>query len=395
MKARILFLAAALTLAALPARAQEQTEFQELVAQAFEAELQELVAQAWYAEAAATERSAARFSGDFARARDMRERASQAREDAFVVENAREYVRNASSKAKYARRRLALISENPLAFRQGEAERWERAAQAWEAIAATAKERGRQAQEYPKLVAVAERTEAKAWNTQKDRETAEGRRNHRAQNAQWAASKARERLKGAERKRDARAWERAAQAWEAVATVEADFELQVAAHRERQLQAERKRQRQLQAERERQRQAAAQRRREAEAAQRKRAAEVAQRQAAQRQKQQARPVVAAYEAQARAWDAEADYDFVEYDGFNEPKQSKAAGARINAARAEGGGSFAREQASRANLHALRARENASDWRSTARYETGGLKELANKAAKAWESAAQAWEAVGE
>lgn len=141
--------------------------------------------------------------------------------------------------------------------------------------------------------------------------------------------------------------------------------------------------------------AALERRREAEAAQRKREAEAAQRQAAQRQKQQARPVVAAYEAQARAWDAEADFDFVEYDGFNEPKQSQAAGARINAARAEGGGSFAREQASRANLHALRARENASDWRSTAGRKTGGLKELANKAAQAWESAAQAWDAVGE
>ncbi len=114
-----------------------------------------------------------------------------------------------------------------------------------------------------------------------------------------------------------------------------------------------------------------------------------------RRREQARPVVAAYEAQARAWNAEADYDFVEYDGFNEPKQRQAAGARINAARAEGGGSFAREQASRANLHALRARENASDWRSTARRKPGGLKELANKAAQAWESAAQAWEEVGE
>ena len=116
--------------------------------------------------------------------------------------------------------------------------------------------------------------------------------------------------------------------------------------------------------------------------------------AAQRARQE-RPVVRAYRVQARAWDAEADFDFVEYDGFNEDKKSSAAGARINASRAANSASFAREQASRANLHALRARENASDWRRTAGRETGGLKELANKAAQAWESAAQAWEAVGE
>ncbi len=112
-------------------------------------------------------------------------------------------------------------------------------------------------------------------------------------------------------------------------------------------------------------------------------------------------VAAAYEAEARAWDAEADFDFVYWDGFNGDKKNKASDARMNAWEATGAGdfrpqaNFVREQASRAHLHVLRARENASRWRRVAGSETGGLKELANKAAAAWESAAQAWEAVGK
>ncbi len=106
-------------------------------------------------------------------------------------------------------------------------------------------------------------------------------------------------------------------------------------------------------------------------------------------------VVAAYETQAQAWDAEADYYFVAYDGQNSDEKAKAAGERVNASRAWEWASFAQETASEAHLHALRARTNASDMQRASGQNTGGLKDLANKAAEAWETAAQAWEAIAE
>ena len=104
-------------------------------------------------------------------------------------------------------------------------------------------------------------------------------------------------------------------------------------------------------------------------------------------------VATAYAANVAAWNAEADYDFVEYDGFNFDKKIKATGAKFNAATAEADGSFAQDKATEAHLHVLRAQENASDMRRAAGRHSGGLKELANKAAQAWDASARAWEAV--
>ena len=172
---------------------------------------------------------------------------------------------------------------------------------------------------------------------------------------------------------------------------QAAAELERRAERKRQA-LERERQRQA-AERERQRQAA-ERERQRQATEREQQRQAAERERQRQEAERIRQAVArAYEVQALAWDAEADYDFVEYDGWNSDKKSNASGARINASRARNGDSFAQRQASNAHLHILRARENASDMRRNARFDTGGKKELANKAATAWERAARAWEAV--
>ena len=94
-------------------------------------------------------------------------------------------------------------------------------------------------------------------------------------------------------------------------------------------------------------------------------------------------VADAYEAQAQAWEAEADYGFVKYDGRNYDKKNNASYAWGDASRVRRNISDAQEIVSNAHLHVLRARENASNWRRTAWWENDGLKELANKAAEAW------------
>ena len=198
------------------------------------------------------------------------------------------------------------------------------------------------------------------------------------------ASRARKYVLLAQKERLAAAWYAAAEAWEAAAgaweAAAAERERRAAAERERQAAAERERQ----AAAERERQAAE---REWQAAER----EWRQQAAATQPIREA--VAAAYTANKLAWNAEADYDFVEYDGFNSDKKSKATGAGINAAWAIDSAGFARAQAAEAHLHVLRAQENASDMRRAAGRHSGGLKELANKAAQAWNASAAAWEAV--
>ena len=185
--------------------------------------------------------------------------------------------------------------------------------------------------------------------------------------------------------RTAAAWEKAAEAWKPFAEAK---------------EAEQERQRRAEAE-------AEAREREAKAA-RERQREAAAEAARERMRPIREAVAAAYYAEARAWDAEADFDFVYWDGYNGDKKAKAEQALWNAEKAnqdemrddisrilgaQTSASFAQDAASNANLHTLRAQENASDWRRTAGSETGGLRELANKVATAWEAAAQAWEAV--
>ena len=58
--------------------------------------------------------------------------------------------------------------------------------------------------------------------------------------------------------------------------------------------------------------------------------------------------------------------------------------------------YAKPKAQQAHLLALRARERKGNAMSTMEYkEQEGIKELAKKAAEAWEAAAQAWEHVAD
>ncbi len=105
------------------------------------------------------------------------------------------------------------------------------------------------------------------------------------------------------------------------------------------------------------------------------------------------PFARAYYAQARALFAEGDYEYLERGVTT--KKEDAASAKYNAERAwsKDNASFLREQTRMAHLHAARAQVNASNWRHTERKKTDVPKELANKAAVAWEEAAEAWEAI--
>ncbi len=352
---RILFLAAALTLAALPVQAQEQTELKELVAAALEA-----VAAAWEAEAQLQEVLAVEYAKSredslkyLEAASELRERASELREwaagaraeyEAFAVEYEALVAAYAADAPGRAARRREVTSEIKTASNYAEhkaaAQAGEVATQAWEAaVQATEAAVCAGGNELQKLVAAAFEANAARPGlfVEEDARRDAARACRDVSFAQEAASETAQNMLALCSVYGCESEYR--NAWQAVAEA---FE-QPYAHRE------------------------------------------------------LRPkVVAAYEAQSRAWDAEADFDFVYWDGRNADKQDKARVSK-NMANAARSGSWSETQiiseASEAHIHVLRARENASRWRRVAGSEAGGLKELANKAATAWEAAAQAWEAV--